>query len=332
MKLFITTILFLFSLSTTACDLCGSFMGITPYDNQSQLTLLHRYRVFNGYRNYEQTSRFVNAGAYKTMHDPSHVSNDSVTEIKNYSSKDYETYKVIEFRGKYFLHPRCEVNFILPVQQIKTKYNSEKNTNTGFADPTLYSGYHLLKRLNGFTTKQRLIIGAGVKLPCGIYNKQNDEQQRMLLLLQNGTGSFDHFYYLNYMMSRKRWGINTNSMFKFNGVNKYHERFANSFNQVVNIFAKLEFKNLKIFPAIFANHEYCKGLYTNGNLMEGTNANVLLLGPSIDLNYKKFVLNTSFQFNVYERVSRTSLSNAGRFVVGLTYNFNQDKFLIKSKN
>jgi hypothetical protein len=49
--------------------------------------------------------------------------------------------------------------------------------------------------------------------------------------------------------------------------------------------------------------------------------NVLLLGPSVDLNYKNFVFNTSFQFNVYERVSSQSLSTAGRLVAAVTYNF-----------
>ena len=122
MKFFRIVFLLIISLPVFACDLCGNFMGITPYDNQSQLMLLHRYRVFNGYRNYQQTSRFLIPGAYKTMHDPSVMGGDSATEIKNHSSKDYETYKVIELRGKYFLHPRWEVNFILPIQQIKTKY------------------------------------------------------------------------------------------------------------------------------------------------------------------------------------------------------------------
>ena len=129
MKFFRILFLLIISLPVFACDLCGSFMGITPYDNQSQLTLLHRYRVFNGYRNYQQASRFLIPGAYKTMHDPSVISGDSATEIQNHSSKDYETYKVIELRGKYFLHSRWEVNFILPFQQIKTKYDQSKNKN-----------------------------------------------------------------------------------------------------------------------------------------------------------------------------------------------------------
>ena len=332
MRYIIVTIILFISLHISACDLCGSFMGITPYDNQSQLTLLHRYRVFNGYRNYQQTSRFLLPGAYKTMHDPSVIPGDSAIETKNHSSKDYETYKVLELRGKYFLHPSWELNFIFPFQQIKTKYDEQKGTNTGVSDPTLFSGYHVIKRLNGYVTKQRMVVGAGIKFPVGISDKQNAQFNRMSLLNQNGTGSLDHFYYLNYMLSLKWFGISTNCMFKINGTNQYKEKFANSYNQVFNLFAKIQIKALKIFPAVFANYEYCKGLFINGNLYKETNVNVLLVGPSLDLSYKSCVLNTSYQFNVHERVSSQQLSNAGRFVIGLTYNFNQSKYLIKSKN
>ena len=34
-----------------ACDFCGSFMGITPYDNQSSITMLYRYKSYSGYFN-----------------------------------------------------------------------------------------------------------------------------------------------------------------------------------------------------------------------------------------------------------------------------------------
>jgi hypothetical protein len=177
-----------------------------------------------------------------------------------------------------------------------------------------------------------MVVGAGIKFPVGISDKQNTQFNRMSLLNQNGTGSLDHFYYVNYMLSQKWWGLATNCMFKINGTNQYKEKFANSYSQVFNLFAKLDINDFNIFPAVFANYEYSKGLLVNGNLEAGTNIDVLLLGPSLDVSYKSFVLNTSYQFNVYERVSSQSLANAGRFVIGLTYNFDQNKYLIKSKN
>ena len=332
MKKFYKTILLLFfSAKIFACDVCGNFMGLTPYDNQSLITFLHRYRVFNGYRNYQQIPNFiVPGGYYRTMHNPNGVEDSAL--IKNHSSKDYETYKVFELRAKYFIHPRWEVNLIFPFQQIKTKYDNDKTTNTGIADPSLFAGYHVIKRLAGYKVRQRLIVGAGIKFPLGNDKVENLSNQRISLLVQNGTGSWDSFYYINYIVSRNHFGINANSLFKMNGTNKFREKFANSFNQIVNVFARFEIKNLKLFPAVLMNYEYSKGLWINNKLETGTNTKVLLAGPSLDVNYKKITLNVSYQFNVYERVSSQELSNAGRLVVGLTFNFNQSRYLISPKN
>ena len=294
-------------------------MGITPYDNQSQICLLHRYRVFNGYRNYQEKSNFVVPGAYKVMHNDSLLlSGASMPGSQN--SKDYESYKAIELRGKYFITPRWEINGIIPVQQIKTKYNNVKNEITGIVDPSLFAGYHLVKRLNGYPVKQRLIVGIGLKFPFG-NAKSEINNTRLNILNQNGTGSWDSFYYLNYILCKNRIGINTNTLFKLNGTNKYHERIGHSINQILNLFVRLDVKSVKIFPSLLANYEYTKGVYVGEKLQKNTNMNALLLGPSIDINYKNFVFNSSFQFNVYERVSSQNLSTAGRLIVALTYNF-----------
>jgi hypothetical protein len=48
-KYLLLAVLLASSLASQACDICGCFMGITPYDNQSGFSLMHRYRIFNGY-------------------------------------------------------------------------------------------------------------------------------------------------------------------------------------------------------------------------------------------------------------------------------------------
>ena len=330
MKFFNTTLILFSTFGAFACDMCGNFMGITPYDNQSQLTLLHRYRVFNGYRNYQQRSVFFIPGAYKMQHDPSTNPTDSVVEITHHSAKDYESYKVIELRAKYFLHPRLEFNMILPLQQIKTSYNGIKRTNTGVADPSVFLAYHLLKRLNEYKLRQRLIIGVGLKCPFGNDGVTDTKNNRLFLLTQNGTGSWDNFYYLNYILSVEHIGFSANTMFKWNGKNAYQEKLGNSFTQAISVFGRLELKQLRIFPAVLANYEFTKGLYLNKKLVQNTNMNLLMMGPSMDVNYKNVVLNMCYQFNAFERVSSQQLSASGRLIIGLTWNFTQRKYLINS--
>ncbi len=330
MKTYLFSFLFLGSLKFLACDMCGNFMGLTPYDNQSQLALVHRYRMFNGYRTYQQRSSFFMPGAYRTMHNPNIVPGDSMVKTSNHSSRDYESFKVFELRGKYFLHPRWEVNFIAPLQQIKTRYDDQKTSTTGLGDPSLFVAYHLIRRLGDYAIRQRLIFGAGIKLPLGNYQAKNENGRRMSLLTQSGTGSYDHFYYINYIISKNRWGLSTNSLLKLNGKNKFGERLAHSYNQVVSLFARLPVKNVVLYPSVLANYEYSRGLYTNGRLDADTGEDLLLMGPGLDVSYQSFVFNVSWQFNAYERVSSHSLSSAGRVVVGVTFNFNQAGYLFKS--
>jgi hypothetical protein len=322
-------VLVFITIKNYSCDMCGAFMGLTPYDNNSQISILHRYRVFNGYVNYQQRSSFLIPGAYKTAHDPYGQNSDSSVVINKYSSKDYETFKIFELRGKYFLHRRIELNFILPFQQIKTKYDTEKNSVFGISDPSIFCAYHLIKKIDNEKFKQRLLLGAGAKLPIGDENRLDKKSLRLFLTTQLGTGSFDNFYYINYICNIKKFGFNVNSMVKFNGKNKFQEQYKPSFNQILSLFYKFQLKNTTVFTSVLANYEFSNGLIIQNKLLSDTKINVLLLGPSIDVVFNKLTLNASYQFNAYERVSSHALSNAGRFVIGVTYNFNQNKYLIK---
>lgn len=330
-KLFFTAAALLLAVSNTlACDQCGNFMGLTPYDNVSQVTLLHRYRMFNGYRTYQQHSAFFVPGAYKTTHNPGVAGGDSVVETTTHSARDYESYKVLELRGKYFLGRRLEINAIVPLQQVKTRYDGATNCNTGLADPSFFAGWHVLRRLDDTRLRQRLIVGAGVKIPVGNYRKADAAARRFFLLNQNGTGSWDHFYYVNYLLRGRRLGANVNSLIKFNGSNAFGERVGNSLNQSVSVFAEFSLRQLKLYPALLSSYEYCKGVYTGGDLLPATGMNLLMAGPSVDVMWRSLVINATFQFNARERVSSQSLAAAGRFVVGITWNFAQVRYLINS--
>lgn len=329
MKFTLTFLKLILCYQLAACDICGNFMGLTPYDNQNQLSLFHRYRVFNGYRNYQQRSVFFVPGAYRTAHGPG-TGGDSVVTFSTHSAKDYESYKVFELRGKYFLSPRLEINCIVPIQQIRILHDGDRSETSGLADPSFFAAWHLVRRTDSVTFRQRLLLGAGVKFPLGAYDRLDNRMQRLFLLNQNGSGSWDHFYYVNYTVRHRVAGLNANTLFKFNTTNRFNERLGNSFNQSLLLFVPCEWRSWRFFPALLGSYEYCKGLYADGRLVPATSMNVFMLGPSVDLVRGNFVFNLCYQFNARERVSSQSLSAAGRLVVGITWNFKQKKYLINS--
>jgi hypothetical protein len=324
-------------------------MGITPYDNQSQLQVLYRYRSFNGYYALNESSKFFpqTLGYTKQNNTPNYYQTTGLQGGKimhggtsdpiadsSLSYKDYEVYQAIELRGKIFLHKRLEFNFILPYSfNSSASYSADtvKQKVAGISDGSYFLNYHLIRKLEEVKFKQRLIVGIGVKLPHGNYYKLNANEKRFDFLMQPGTGSTDFFFNLQYLISLKKWGLSTISMYKINGSNYYKEKIANGFTENLNVFYKISLGNTTIIPSVQAYYENTKGLYINSVFQEGTSMNMLLSGVGLDIFYKNIGFNLAYQQRVWEKQEENKLKAVGRLVVGITINFNQQKYLFGKK-
>lgn len=310
-----------------ACDICGCFMGVVPFDNQSSISFMHRYRAFNGYRNYQSQSHYFPAGAYKTTHGGNH---DTVI-TKNYSSADFESYKVFELRGKYFIHERIEFNTFVSIVNNKSKEDTVKISHTGLGDPSFFFGYHIIRPKMESDLKMRWIVGGGLKLPSGNYYAKDDNNKRLPFLMQPGTGSVDYFAYTTYLISYKVIGFNTTANYKFNGTNYYKEEIGNSFTNFSSVFFKFKKRSWMFVPSINSYYEYTKGLYIKDILQHGTGMNEWMCGVGMDTYYKNIGLSFSAQKTIHQHREAGELKSAGRLIVSLTYNFNQRRYLLKGK-
>ena len=155
-----------------ACDMCGCFMGITPYDNQSGLSLMHRYRIFNGYHDYGQTGHFFPAGARPFF--PAALNADNGFEHESQGDPtDFEAYRVLELRGKYFLSRRVELNAFVPYVMNTSQVSGRQLNTAGLGDVTVFAGYHLIRAIETAGVQSRLVVGGGLKLPTGNDHRQN---------------------------------------------------------------------------------------------------------------------------------------------------------------
>ncbi|MEJ6980173.1 hypothetical protein WG906_06910 [Pedobacter sp. P351] len=322
----IISLLFLNSTSAFSCDICGCFMGITPYDNQSNIGVLYRYRSFNGYEGMNHdllpsnSNFFIPSDADGTV--PHHHHGDP---------SDYEIFRTMEIRGRYFIHQRVELNAIVPYNSNSYNFHGNTTTLSGLGDVNVYGGYHLIRKLQATGINQRLIAGAGLKIPSGKHDLKNNAGDRFLLLNQPGTGSTDGFIYLNYMVGYKKMGLSWNASYKFNGQNNLNESIANSTTQFVNLFYTMPIgKNFKAVPSIQTFYEYSKGEKLNSILTGEHEMNNLMTGLGLDLFYKNIALNTGFQLNAYSAPTE-HLKSAGKVHFGITYNFNQLYYLINKK-
>ena len=311
-------LILLFTLTSSqvfACDICGCFMGITPYYNRNSISLLYRYRSFNGYSG-QSHSLFPNGGNFFI---PARSQNSPITGHAG-NPGDYELYRSLEIRGKYFINKRLEVNAILPYVSNSERYNGYTSTISGIGDANIYAGYHLIQKQVG-NFKQQLIAGAGIKLPTGKNNFKNTDGIRYSSLMQGGTGSTDGFVYLNYLVGLGAFGASINTSYKMNGTNSREEGIANSTTSFLNIFYIQQIGNeMKIMPSAQFFYEYSggekyKGVKTGSHVM-----NNLMGGIGADIFYRNISLNAAVQKNIWEAKTDHPMS-AGKVHIGLTYNF-----------
>lgn len=322
MKVFHTIIASLLTSSLFACDVCGSFFGVTPYDNQSGFSIQHRYRLFSKVN--VQGQPFFPTGAYRL---PQSYNAQHVHGAATLSQGDFESFKVIELRGKWFVHQRIEINFILPFGMTRSVMGGEIEKINGFGDPTISAGYHII-RPSESDIKQRLIAGMGVKFPLGQDNATMNDGERFHLYMQPGTGSTDVLTYVQYSIGFKRMGGALNGSAKFNGINAYHEQLSPSFTGTANFFYVFRKGNTIILPQVQCYGEYMNGLTISHVKQSDSKMSLAMAGLGCDAYFGQLGVHLSGQLPLIQYESYQTPGASLRAIVGLSWNMNQQKFLI----
>lgn len=334
-KKFISFIFFFHFIVITsiACDICGCYMGIIPFDNQSQVGVFYRYRSFNGYSGQRHNIFPENSQFFNFKNQPVYMFDENSNQeilSSGHSHKrnpnDYEIYRVAEFRAKYFLHQRVEINAIMPYVMNSVRYNAITTHIQGQGDLNVFAGFHLLRKIEVKGVQQRLITGVGIKLKTGEFYLKDAANKRLHYLIQPGTGSNDYFIFLNYFASFNKIGLSTNFMNKFNGTNYFNESIAPGFTNFSNMFYKIILnENYSIIPAISFFYEFTNGEIYNGKLIGSHGMNNALVGPSIDFFIKNISFNLAYQKSIFD-LEDGHPESAGRIVFGINYNFRQSKY------
>lgn len=309
-----------------ACDICGNFNGITPYDNQSSLQLVHRYRLFSHVNINGQP--YVPAGAYRI--DPTFTPQHSGSEQHALQKGDFESFKVVELRGRIFFHRRVEIGLQTSWVQSKSRMFGVFNETSGIGDATVSVGYHLLRRLSDeYRFKQRLVIGAGIKLPTGNSSACDTLGVRKHLYFQNGTGSVDEIFYLQHVLGFGKFGSSFTLSSKMCGTNKYEEQLKPAFTLNGSVFWQWSKEKFRIAPQIQFYGEHTKGLYVNDVYESHSGMTMLMGGAGADIFFGQLGVHTGFQLPLYEVTHDTDPSATFRALLGLSWSFNQTDYLIK---
>ena len=229
MKILLSVVVSFVWLNSLSCDICNMSVSLTPDDTKSALSMIYRHRFAS--RTFEQL-------VYTPVQNETGSRHSGVVLLPGMDKQEYqEIYSVIELRGIYNLNNRISFLGSLPLIRNQRVINGESQfTVKNVGDPIVMARYAAIRREEEDKLNHRLILGAGIKMPLGSYDFENDGEV-VSHDIQAGTGSWDFVFSFEYLIKYKNLGIISNTNFKANTLNtKVSYMFGNTFNSTINMF------------------------------------------------------------------------------------------------
>lgn len=246
---------------------------------------------------------------------------------QNYKSKEgifddspwtKEYFNTIQLWSRIPISKKTEISALVPYhfnERIKTNDTQQIN---GIGDITILGFYNLVEKKNdSLKNYQKFQVGAGLKLPTGNYNTENNGSINPSFQL--GTGSWDYTLATEYTLQHNKYGINLNANYiiKTENNKKYH--FGNQLNYGINLFYNTQIKNTIIVPQIGISSETFGYNKEWGIQVPKTEGNILLSKIGIEIGYNNFSLGTNLMIPITQNLTGKQVEAQYRWAINLNY-------------
>ncbi len=298
-----------------ACDVCGVFVGIQPYDRTNSISLIYRYRHLQG------ELPLINTG--HQHHGAAGSSSDAGTQLVR------DLLQVAELRGDFWIGQRFNVlGMITAANNYRAVDGHISNDVYGISDPVLIGRYLLVNtKSNGDAgrTAHRIMAGLGVKAPLGdpspTYHGEPVPMEHQL-----GSGSWDMIGTIEYMVRKNRNGFAMNMIGRRNGVAADGHCMGNSLSITSEIFRRYDAgESWRIMPSAGVYYETMGNMRHDGAIMAGTGGNTLFTHTALRAWYRNWGVQAVYQLAAIREQGRLMVPNRERVILGITYNLTKNQ-------
>ncbi len=342
MKLFTASCAFFISILTLyACPICDEF-AYTSLQNNNNIQLNYRHRVFNGYEQLGHQSVFrpqKNRSA-KLSHIPI-----GTTDLYIPSQQDYELFRSIELKFNYKLRDKYLLSVLLPYHinddyfaQIVPEIGPIKdslNKVQGIGDLVL--GISRFKKIKKDNYTHVYSLGLNVSLPTGRFQLANSKGQAYDPSQQPGSGVYELIFGGQYIfLHQSMIGLSASASYQRStqrtrgslssgnipgGVASLDYRFGDRFSSAASVFYNYISGEWRIVPKAGLLLEHARKDLLNSDELENTGGTALLGTLGVDVTYYSFTLKLAYQYSLKDYYDEEQLNNAGRINTTLQYNF-----------
>jgi len=213
---------------------------------------------------------------------------------------------------------KIQLSALLPFHFNDRALETGKEQISGLGDLTVMGMYTLFQtHKDSATYVHKLQIGAGVKAPTGAYHTANNGTLNPSFQL--GTGSWDYLLLTEYVLKRKRLGLNTALSYTVKSENDKHYQFGNQLNYGTTLFYLLDLNSFKFVPQLgLAGEVYASNRQFKQDVL-GTKGDVLFSKIGLEIGRNKFSLGINAMLPVVQHLTDGNVEANYRWSLNFNY-------------
>lgn len=229
-----------------------------------------------------------------------------------------EHFNTVQVWARIPLVSKIQLSILVPYHQNNRVLSSANEQIAGLGDATIMGLYTLYQtHKDSALWVHKIQVGTGLKLPTGKNTQLNNGTLNPSFQL--GTGSWDYLFLSEYVLKRKKIGLNTTLNYTLKTENDSRYQFGDQFNYASTLFYLLEFKKNKLMPQLGIAGEVYRSNTQLGQEVIGTKGDVLFSKIGFELGKNNFSLGVNSMLPIVQHLTDGNVRANARCAINLNY-------------
>lgn len=246
----------------------------------------------------------------------SYKSSDGLYSNSPWYQEDYNTFQIW---SRVPVFKKTQFLLLIPYHLHSAEKAFGRQNISGLGDVTAIVMYEILNtKKDSANLNQKMFFGAGVKVPTGKYNELVTGVLNPSFQL--GTGSWDYFFAAEYVIQKKKLGLNTMINYTIKTENTKNYRFGNQFNYGGILFYMMGNENISFVPQLGLTGEVYGSNYQYKQRLRDTEGTILFGKMGFEIGKDKISFGINAMLPTRQNLTGGNVKANYRWSVHLNYN------------
>jgi hypothetical protein len=229
-----------------------------------------------------------------------------------------ENFNTVQVWARIPIIKNVQVSVLVPYHFHNRETANGNQSISGIGDATVLGMYRLYQTHKDSTyLVHTLQVGAGVKAPTGKFDESNSGNVNPSY--QVGTGSWDYLLATEYVVKRKKFGLNTMLNYVIKTQNQKYYRFGNQLNYAGTFFYLHEIEKFSFAPQVGLAGEMYDDNEQHKQIVKGTSGSILFSKIGFEMGKNKFSFGANAMLPIGQNLTDGRVKANYRWSVNLNY-------------